>query len=216
MENKMIESRKQAVSIRMNGADVRKVKKLAQRLGARDSDVIRFAVKSMLTRLAPLYDPQVRGRNLVPVFVEAGVDLLRFFDLDASRLETIINEGTEHERLVERDDIALLALTGAASAQTYPTDHGTSGGAVNTPSVDGPGYPTPPYVTTQMRRAILDYREKVYAYRMACAVEREALCGRHRAAGDVWSCIRVRRSKVSEPCRQATYAVEHARQFPNG
>jgi len=112
MENKMIESRKQAVSIRMNGADVRKVKKLAQRLGARDSDVIRFAVKSMLTRLAPLYDPQVRGRNLVPVFVEAGVDLLRFFDLDASRLETIINEGTEHERLVERDDIALLALTG--------------------------------------------------------------------------------------------------------
>jgi len=108
----MIESRKQAVSIRMNGADVRKVKKLAQRLGARDSDVIRFAVKNMLTRLGPLYDPQVRGRNLVPVFVEAGVELMRFFEIDASRLEAIINEGTETERQVARDDIALLALTG--------------------------------------------------------------------------------------------------------
>ena len=41
----MVDSRKQAISIRMNGADVRKVKKLAQRLAVRDSDVIRFAVK---------------------------------------------------------------------------------------------------------------------------------------------------------------------------
>ena len=66
----MIESRKQAVSIRMNGSDVRKVKKLAIRLGVRDSDVIRFAVKSTLAKLGPLYDAEVQGRNLVPVFVE--------------------------------------------------------------------------------------------------------------------------------------------------
>ena len=109
----MIESRKQAVSIRMNRADVRKVKKLAQRLGVRDSDVIRFAVKCMLARLGPLYDPEVKGRNLVPVFVESGADLLRFFDLDAARLEAIINEEVDPARRVDRDDIALLALTGA-------------------------------------------------------------------------------------------------------
>ena len=109
----MIESRKQAVSIRMNAADVRKVKKLAQRLGVRDSDVIRFAVKCMLGRLGPLYDPDARGRNLVPVFVESGAELLRFFELDATRLETIINEGVDTGRRVDRDDIALLALTGA-------------------------------------------------------------------------------------------------------
>ena len=108
----VIEIRKQAVSIRMNGGDVRKVKKLAQRLGVRDSDVIRFAVKSMLARLAPLYDPEVRGRNLVPVFVESGVELLRFFELDAMRLEAMINEGVEPGRRVDRDDIELLALTG--------------------------------------------------------------------------------------------------------
>jgi hypothetical protein len=96
----------------MNTADVRKVKKLAGRLGVRDSDVIRFAVKSMLARLGPLYDPEVHGRNLVPVFVESGAELLRFFEIDASRLEAIINGGVDLERRVDRDDIALLALTG--------------------------------------------------------------------------------------------------------
>lgn len=109
----MFEGRKKAVSIRMNAADVTKVKKLAQRLGVRDSDVIRFAVKGMLSRLGPLYDAGATGRNLVPVFVESGVELLRFFDLDASRLESIINERAEPARRVDRDDIALLALSGA-------------------------------------------------------------------------------------------------------
>jgi hypothetical protein len=96
----------------MNSTDVRKVKKLASRLGVRDSDVIRYAVKSMLARLGPLYDPEAGGRNLVPVFVESGAELLRFFEIDASRLEAIINGGVDIERRVERDDIALLALTG--------------------------------------------------------------------------------------------------------
>jgi len=113
----VVEGRKQAVSIRMNSADVRKVKRLAVRLGVRDSDVIRFAVKSTLTRLGPLYDPEVQGRNLVPVFVEWGGELLRFFDLDAARLDSIINEGTENDARVDREDIALLALT--ASHEPY-------------------------------------------------------------------------------------------------
>jgi hypothetical protein len=109
----VVENRKQAVSIRMNAADVRKVKKLAQRLAVRDSDVIRFAVKCMLARLGPLYDPEVKGRSLVPVFVESGAELLQFFDLDATRLEAVINDGAEIGRRVDRDDIALLALSGA-------------------------------------------------------------------------------------------------------
>jgi hypothetical protein len=96
----------------MNAADVKKVKRLANRLGVRDSDVIRFAVKGMLARLGPLYDPEVSGRNLVPVFVESGAEVLRFFEIDAHKLETIINNGVEGDRRVDRDDIALLALTG--------------------------------------------------------------------------------------------------------
>jgi len=97
----------------MSAADVRKVKRLAQRIGVRDSDVIRFAVKTMLSRLGPLYDQEARGRSLVPVFVESGPDLLRFFELDASRLEAIINEGVEAGKQVDRGDVALLAMAGA-------------------------------------------------------------------------------------------------------
>ena len=109
----MIESRKQAVSIRMNPADLRKVKELARRLSARDSDVIRFAVKAMLGRLAPLFDPQSRGRALVPALVEVGTEFLRFFELDSSRLDALINDEVEDpEKRVSLEDLALLALAG--------------------------------------------------------------------------------------------------------
>ena len=107
-----MDSRKQAVSIRMSAADVRNVKKLAKRLGARDSDVIRFAVKAMLSKLAPLFDPSVKGRALVPVFLESGSDIFRYLDLDAARLESIINEGVEDHGRVEPDDIHLIAMSG--------------------------------------------------------------------------------------------------------
>jgi len=125
----------------MNTADIRKVKKLAGRLGTRDSDIIRFAVKTMLAKLAPLYDGEARGRNLVPVFVESGSELVRFFDLDASRLESIINDGAEVARSVARDDIALIAMRGAAEpyaalklTELYPGETSPAAGSV--PSLD--------------------------------------------------------------------------------
>ncbi len=105
------ENRKQAVSIRLSTGDVRKIKRLAERLGVRDSDVIRFAVKSTLQRLAPLCDPEIRGRNLVPLFVEGASDLIVYFDLDAFRLESIVNEGADEERQVEHEDIQMLAMS---------------------------------------------------------------------------------------------------------
>jgi hypothetical protein len=113
----MHDSRKQAVSIRLGPGDIRKVKRLAERLGVRDSDVIRFALKWMLNRVAPLCDPQIKGRSLVPVFVENGTELIRGFELDAFRLEAIINEGAPADRQVTHDDVALLALAG--SQQSY-------------------------------------------------------------------------------------------------
>jgi hypothetical protein len=106
------DSRKQAVSIRMSRSDVRNIKRLAERLGARDSDVIRFAIKLMLGRLAPLQDPTVCGRALVPVFIDSGPELMRHFELDAARLSSIMNDGVEEDRRVEPDDIQLIALSG--------------------------------------------------------------------------------------------------------
>lgn len=109
----MIESRKQAVSIRMSPGDLCKIKDLARRLSARDSDVIRFAVKTMLGRLAPLFDPHSRGRALVPALVEVGTEFLRFFELDSSRLDVLINgEVSDPEKRVSLEDLALLALAG--------------------------------------------------------------------------------------------------------
>ena len=112
----VVDNRKQAVSIRMNRSDVRHVKRLAERLGVRDSDVIRFAIKAMLARLAPLYDPGAMGRSLVPVFVESGGDLMHHFELDAARLASIINEGADESLRVDPEDIQLIAMTGVPSS----------------------------------------------------------------------------------------------------
>jgi hypothetical protein len=108
----VVDIRKQAVSIRLGEGDVRNVKRIAQRLGVRDSDIIRYAIKSMLSRIAPLCDEAIKGRNLVPVLVESGDELIRYFGLDAYRLDTIINKHAEGESRVDRDDIALLAMSG--------------------------------------------------------------------------------------------------------
>src|ERR1700753_2912866 len=108
----VLEHRKQAVSIRLGEGDLRNIKRMAKRLGVRDSDVIRFAMKSMLNRNSPLCDEAIRGRNLVPVLVEFGDELIRYFELDAYRLDSIINEQAHDEARVDRDDIALLAMSG--------------------------------------------------------------------------------------------------------
>jgi hypothetical protein len=108
----VVDQRKQAVSIRLGDSDIRNIKRIAKRLGVRDSDIIRFAIKSTLGRIAPLCDQGIRGRNLVPVLVESGDELIRYFELDAFRLESIINDKAEEGRQVDRDDVALLAMSG--------------------------------------------------------------------------------------------------------
>ena len=113
----MSNGRKQAISLRISVTDLRKVKKLAQRLGTRDSDVVRFALKIMLERLEPLCDQNVRGRALVPVIVEAGHDIIHHFDLDFARLEEIVNAGVDKDHGVEPEDLHLLAAAGIQ--QTY-------------------------------------------------------------------------------------------------
>ena len=108
----MVEQKKRAVSIRLSEGDIRNIKRIAKRLGVRDSDIIRFAIKSTMSRLAPLCDPAIQGRNLVPVLIESGDELIRFFELDAFRLEGIVNDQVKEGSRVERDDIALLAMSG--------------------------------------------------------------------------------------------------------
>jgi hypothetical protein len=108
-----VKSRKSAVSVRIGAADVRNLKAIAKRLGVRDSDVFRYAVKNSLEQLGPLVDPTIQGRHLLPVFVEAGPSLLRYFDLDAARLVEIVNAGVKDaEAVVAPEDLSLLSMTG--------------------------------------------------------------------------------------------------------
>jgi hypothetical protein len=111
-----MEGRKKAVSLRINTADLRKVKKLAQRLGVRDSDIIRFALKTTLARVALLCDDTVRGRALLPLFVDSGSDLFQHFDLDTTRLIEIVNDGVPKDQEVELGDLQLIAMAGIQQA----------------------------------------------------------------------------------------------------
>jgi hypothetical protein len=127
MEEEAVEGRKQAISIRLNAADVRNLRKLARRMGVRNSDVVRLALKSCIARLEPLLQPEVKGRDLVPVFVEAGADMVRYLDLDATRIDAIINDGVVDGNKVERADIHLLAGTGMPHSYARMRSVGAAG-----------------------------------------------------------------------------------------
>jgi hypothetical protein len=146
----VIDQRKQAVSIRLGEGDLRNIKRMAQRLGVRDSDIIRFAIKTMLNRIAPLCDDAISGRNLVPVLVESGDELIRYFELDAFRLEKLINEHAAASTRVERDDIALLAMSGLREQYLVMR---MQGGTVVPPESPGSG------------RSLRNYLYDKYVYR---------------------------------------------------
>jgi hypothetical protein len=109
----LAEGRKQAVSLRLSAGDIRRIKRLADRLGARDSDVVRFAIKMMLHRMLPLCDPAVRGRSLVPVLAEWGPEVVRHFELDAITLDEIVNGDAPTAQRMELEDITLLTMVSA-------------------------------------------------------------------------------------------------------
>jgi len=111
MENKTVDHKKRNVSFRLTAADLRKIKEISTRLGVKESDLYRFSVKNMLTKLMPLHDKELRGADLIPALLECGEDLLRYFDLDSEQLNHIINDGIDDEtRRVDAEDLDLLAL----------------------------------------------------------------------------------------------------------
>jgi hypothetical protein len=66
----------------------------------------------MVLRLSPLLEPEMRGRDLLPVFVEGEAELLRYFELDVHRLDDIINSGCPADLRIESQDLSLLAMSG--------------------------------------------------------------------------------------------------------
>ncbi len=99
--------------MRVSVADLRKIKCIAQRLSARESEVLRFAIKTMLSRLSLLSDPAIRGRSLLPLFIDPTKELAAHFDLDASKLDELINGGVDEDaKRVPLDDLHGIAMNG--------------------------------------------------------------------------------------------------------
>jgi hypothetical protein len=113
------ENRTKTVSLRLTEAEHAKIREIAARLGAAESAVIRYAIRSMINRLAPLHEADTSGFSLIPVFVEHGAELSRYFDLDASRLERIINGEEKETQQVEKEDLVLLAMSGLAETKVH-------------------------------------------------------------------------------------------------
>lgn len=111
-EGLLLDNAKRSVSLRINTSDYGKLKAIAKRLRTRESDVFRFAFKLALAKLAPLYDMNVKGADLMSVFVECGTEIATHFNLDAKRLELIINQGvSDQDKRVDAEDVELLAMS---------------------------------------------------------------------------------------------------------
>lgn len=100
---------KKNISVRLGIGDLRRIKEIALRLDVKESDIFRFAVKSLSTRLMPLLNRQLRGVPMLVALLESGEDLLRYFEFDAFQLDKLIN-GEEDDQAVADDDIELLAI----------------------------------------------------------------------------------------------------------
>ncbi len=109
----MIKTRKKMVSLRVDTKDLNKTRGIARRLNVRESEVFRFALKVTLGRLGMFHDLSVVGRDLLPVFMELGTELVNHFDLDAEMVERLINEGAQDDNKVDWRDIELVTLAGS-------------------------------------------------------------------------------------------------------
>ncbi len=105
-------NRKDVISFRLAATERKKLKDLAERLSVRESDLLRYAIRGVVIQLAPLLEPDIRGKDLLPVFVDHEAELLRYFDLDAARLDAIINANCPEDMRIEPQDLSLLAMSG--------------------------------------------------------------------------------------------------------
>lgn len=145
-----MDNRKQVVSVRLRAADLAKVKEIARRVRVRESDVYRFALRSTLDRLAPVYDPDMRGNQLLPIFIDLCLELASYFELDTERLDALINGDLDDgERRLERDDIRLLSMLGTSEQYAYVKFRELS---------------KLPVETTGLSSMVMDYLREKYAW----------------------------------------------------
>jgi hypothetical protein len=114
--------------------------------------VIRFAVKATLSRLSLLADPLMRGRALLPLFIDPTKELAQHFDLDAGKLDALINGGVDEvEDNVPLSDLHVIAMNG--TLPLFPV--APAAGSSNAPTVHSrPGFETNALSAPQTKRRV--------------------------------------------------------------
>ena len=101
---------KKNISVRLGVADLRRVKEIALRLGVKESEIFRYAVKALSTRLLPLLNRQLNGVPMLVALLESGEEMLSYFEFDAQHLDRLINDGVGEQGAVAHEDIEMLAI----------------------------------------------------------------------------------------------------------
>ena len=100
------------ISVRLTFVDIQRIKELSTRLGIRESDLFRFSVKNILEKLVLLNDKNVKGADLIPIWLECGEFLMDHFDLDIAKLNEIFNLNvTDPNQRIDMEDIELMAMS---------------------------------------------------------------------------------------------------------
>ena len=105
---------KRSVSLRLNQSDYERIRTIAKRMRARESEVFRFLLRLALAEVAPLDNTRATGAELLPAFASYAQEFASHFQLDTRRIDRVINSGANPSNLVDEDDIELLAMAGAA------------------------------------------------------------------------------------------------------
>jgi len=117
-----VSNKKQNVSVRLSESDIKKIKGISERLGVKDSELFRYIIKSSLARLLPFQKGGMSGVDLIPALLDSGKDLTQQLDIDAERLDSIVNEGVNDEvKQVEKEDLDFVTLLGNDACHDYLT-----------------------------------------------------------------------------------------------
>ncbi len=103
---------KRSISLRISTSDFGRIRAIGRRLKARESDVFRFLVKIALTEIELLCDSSLERTDLLRIFATHGAQLIGHFNLNARRLDQIINiDAATRTTRIDADDLELLSMS---------------------------------------------------------------------------------------------------------
>lgn len=106
-----MQTKRKNISVRMSAWEQKRVREIAERLGVKESDMIRYSINNTLGKLMPFHDRSYKGASLMPAVLDSAEDLLRYFHLDAEQLNRIINDGVDDpQKRVAEEDLEMIVL----------------------------------------------------------------------------------------------------------